>query len=93
MPKPAPKTKTTEPRIDTRAEQPYVGIRTQTPMKGMFKVIDRLFKEIEVWAKKQAIEPVDAPFLRYHVIDMEGVMDIEVGLSGRFATHCRADCR
>lgn len=79
MPKAAPKTKTTEPKIDTRAEQPYVGIRTQTPMKGMFKVIDKLFKELEKWAKQHSIIPSDAPFLRYHVIDMEGMMDIEVG--------------
>jgi effector-binding domain-containing protein len=79
MPTKTTKTKTSEPKIDTRAEQPYVGIRTQTPMKGMFKVIDKLFREMEVWAKQHSITPSDAPFLRYHVIDMEGTMDIEVG--------------
>jgi effector-binding domain-containing protein len=78
--KTASKTKTTEPKIDTRNEQSYMGIRTQTPMKGMFKVIDKLFKEIGLWEKQHGVVRTDAPFLRYHVIDMEGVMDIEVGI-------------
>ena len=67
------------PRIDTRAAQPYMGIRTQTPMKGMFKVVDKLFKELNAWAKKQGLALAGPPFLRYHVIDMAGEMDIEVG--------------
>lgn len=69
-----------EPRIDDRPEKPYMGIRTQTPMKGMSKVVDKLFKEISAWAKQQGMEPAGPPFLRYHVIDMAGEMDIEVGI-------------
>src|SRR5262245_3141682 len=72
-------TTVSEIKIDTRKEQPYMGIRTQTPMKGMFKVIDKLFKEMNAWAKQHDLKPSGAPFLRYHVIDMEGEMDIEVG--------------
>jgi effector-binding domain-containing protein len=70
---------TSDPKIDERAEQPYMGIRTQTPMKGMFKVIDKRFKEMDGWLNKTGAQPSGAPFLRYHVIDMEGEMDIEVG--------------
>ncbi|MBP8001636.1 MAG: GyrI-like domain-containing protein [Chloroflexi bacterium] len=73
-------TTVTSPQIDYRAEKPYVGIRTQTPMKGMFKVIDKLFKEMNVWLKKQGVKSAGPPFLRYHVIDMAGEMDIEVGM-------------
>lgn len=79
MPKTA-KTKTTEPKIDTRSEQPYLGIRTRTPMKGMFNVTDKLFKELGLWQKQHGIDAGGALFLRYHIIDMEGVMDIEVGI-------------
>jgi effector-binding domain-containing protein len=71
---------TTAPKIDERPAQLYMGIRTQTPMKGMFKVIDKLFKELHLWEKQHAVEMAGAPFLRYHVIDMEGEMDIEVGI-------------
>src|SRR5579863_6326740 len=69
-----------KPRIDERPEQQYLGIRTQTPMKGMSSVVTKLFKELNAWFKKQDIEPAGPPFLRYHVIDMEGIMDVEVGI-------------
>ena len=68
-----------EPKIDYRAEKPYMGIRTRVPMKGMFKVVDNLRKELSVWLKQQHLDPAGPPFLRYHIIDMAGDMDIEVG--------------
>lgn len=69
-----------EPKIDYRQEKYYLGIRVQTPMKGMFQVADKLFTELRSWLKQQQIEATGAPFLRYHVIDMKGEMDIEVGI-------------
>lgn len=69
-----------EPKIDSRPAKPYIGIRTQTPFKGMFKVIDQMRKELNGWLKEQNIEPAGPPFLRYHVIDMAGEMDIEYGV-------------
>jgi effector-binding domain-containing protein len=68
-----------EPKIDYRPEKLYMGIRTQTQFRGMFKVVDKLFKEMKTWAKQQKLELAGPPFLRFHVIDMEGEMDIEVG--------------
>lgn len=68
-----------EPKIDDRAERAYMGIRTQTPMKGMFKVVDKLMREMYAWRKESNVELNGSPFLRYHVIDMAGEMDIEVG--------------
>lgn len=72
--------KATEPKIDLRPEQPYMGIRVQTSFQGMFKVVDGLRKELSNWFKEQDIEPAGPPFLRYHVIDMAGEMDIEYGI-------------
>jgi effector-binding domain-containing protein len=69
-----------QPKIDQRPEQPYLGIRTQTPMKGMSRVVSKLFKEIGAWAKQHDLQSAGPPFLRYHVIDMAGEMDIEVGI-------------
>lgn len=68
-----------EPRVNYRAETPTLGIRTRTPFKGMFKVADKLFKELYAWAKQHGITPAGPSFLRLHVIDMAGEMDIEVG--------------
>ncbi len=70
----------TDPQIDQRPETPYLGIRIQTPFAGMFKQIDRISRELRQWFKAQGIEPSAPPFLRYHVIDMNGEMDIEYGI-------------
>src|SRR5579871_5853044 len=68
-----------EPKIDYRDEKPYLGLRTQTPMKGMSSVVNRLMKELSAWVKQQGVKTAGPPFLRFHVIDMAGEMDIEVG--------------
>ncbi|MFO7537814.1 MAG: GyrI-like domain-containing protein [Chloroflexota bacterium] len=73
-------TTVSQPRIDYRTEKSYMGIRTQVPMKGMFQVVDKLRREMSTWLKQQGVEPAGPPFLRYHVIDMAGEMDIEVGI-------------
>jgi effector-binding domain-containing protein len=75
-----PATIVREPRVDERPEQLTMGIRIQTPMTGMSKEATRLFKEIFAWAEKNDVEEAGAPFLRLHVIDMKGEMDIEVGI-------------
>jgi effector-binding domain-containing protein len=69
-----------EPRIDERNEKRYLGIRTQVPMKGLSLVVDRLMKELVAWARQHGVEPSGPLLLRFHVIDMAGEMDIEVGM-------------
>jgi len=65
-----------KPKIDRRPKQVYMGIRTIAPFKGMSKVIDRIGKELNTWVEKNKIKTSGPPFLRYHVIDMRGFMDI-----------------
>jgi effector-binding domain-containing protein len=69
----------TEPEISFRNEQQYVGIRVKTPFNGMFATVDMLLKELRSWVKAHRIADEGPFFLRYHVIDMEGMMDIESG--------------
>ncbi|MBK9050999.1 MAG: GyrI-like domain-containing protein [Chloroflexi bacterium] len=69
---------TTEPKIIYRHEQPYVGIRTQAAVSELPTVIPQLFDETAAWLVKQAITPVGAPFIRYHIINMPGKLDIEM---------------
>lgn len=73
-------TTVSEPKIDIRPERPYLGIRAQTPFKGMFRVADKLRKELTIWLRDHQIEHAGPAFLRYHIIDMEGIMHIEVGI-------------
>jgi effector-binding domain-containing protein len=68
-----------EPKIEYREEKLYMGIRTVAPFKGMFAEVDKLIKELRKWVKQHDIADEGPFFLRYHVIDMNGPMDIEVG--------------
>jgi effector-binding domain-containing protein len=76
-----------EIKIDQRLEKSYLGIRVQTPFRGMFKVVDQLRKELATWLKQKHVAPSGPFFLRYHVIDMEGDMDIEYGVLGAEEIH------
>jgi effector-binding domain-containing protein len=70
----------TQPKLEDRAEQHYVGIRTQTPMSKFKKIIPQYLDELFAWLGKQGLHPAGAPFMRYHVINMEGDMDVELGV-------------
>ena len=43
-------------------------------------LIPRLLGEVFAWLEKQGVAPAGAPFIRYHVIDMEAKLDIELGV-------------
>jgi hypothetical protein len=73
----------TEPKITLRSERQYVGIRVKTPFQGMFAVADRLLKELRRWVKSHGIADEGPFFLRYHVVDMQEMMDIELGFMVR----------
>lgn len=68
-----------DPKIDERPARPYMGIRTIAPFRGMFAEVDKLLKELRKWVNSHGIAEQGPFFLRYHVIDMEGPMDIELG--------------
>lgn len=67
------------PGIDHRAARHYVGLRIITPFEGMFAQTDKLFKELRQWVNAQDLADQGPYFLRYHVIDMQGLMDVEAG--------------
>ena len=46
------------------------------PFKGMSKVVDRISQEVNTWVTENKIKTAGPPFLRFHVIDMRGFMDI-----------------
>lgn len=65
------------PAIVSRPEQHYLGIRTVTPFRGMLAVRDRLMAELY---DRLGARATGNSFLRLHVIDMAGPMDLEVGV-------------
>jgi effector-binding domain-containing protein len=46
----------------------------------MFQEVDRLRKELYAWLAERHLEEGGPSFLRYHVIDMGGLMDVEFGV-------------
>jgi len=70
----------TEPKVEDRTEQHYVAIRTQVTMQELDTAIPQGLGEVFAWLAHQGVAPAGAPFTRYLVIDMEALLDIEVGV-------------
>jgi effector-binding domain-containing protein len=72
------------PEITERAAQPYAGISAWVTMAEIGSVAHRI-PEIFGWLGRRGIEPAGAPFFRYHVIDMERQLLVEVGVPVTYA--------
>jgi effector-binding domain-containing protein len=68
-----------EPEIIQRAAQPYAGISRWVVMAELGSVADRI-PEIFGSLGSRGIAPTGPPFFRYHVIDMEGQLQVEAGV-------------
>ena len=69
-----------EPRIEERAAQHYAGIQATVPMGGISGAIDEAFPELFGWLAKTGTAPAGPPFIRFLVIDMEALLQIELGV-------------
>jgi effector-binding domain-containing protein len=67
------------PRVVQRPEIRYVGIRRVTPFRGMLSQRDELLAQLFDWLGRNDAADAGPAFLRLHVIDMQGPMDLEVG--------------
>jgi effector-binding domain-containing protein len=67
------------PSVVELPDRPTLGIRVVTPFRGMFAVRDELLTGLYRWLDERGIE-AGTPFFRLHVIDMDGPMDVEVGV-------------
>lgn len=70
----------TRPKIETRKEQHTLGIRKSVPMSELPKIIPAYTKEVFTFLRAKGVAPAGPPFLRFHVIDMAGNMDVEIGV-------------
>jgi effector-binding domain-containing protein len=70
---------TTDPKIENRKEQPYVGVRTQVAV-GEFGsgIIPQLHSEARQWLNKHGVKPSGPSIIIYHVINMPGMLDVEM---------------
>lgn len=66
--------------IIERPEQPYVAISADVTMEQLSGLADR-FGEVFGWLAGHGVAPAGPPFFRYHVIDMERLLNVEAGVS------------
>jgi effector-binding domain-containing protein len=67
----------TEPKVEERAEQPYMGIRASVPMDGIAAFIDESFPKVFAHVASNGASPAGAPFVRFNLIDMDGELEME----------------
>jgi len=68
-----------EPKLEDRAEQPYMAVRAQATMQTLDSAIPQGIGEVGAWLGERGIEPAGPPFVRYLVIDMERLLELEIG--------------
>jgi effector-binding domain-containing protein len=68
------------PKIVERPDQPYLGITKNVTTQTIGAVLPPLVGEVFGWLDARGVRPAAAPFFRYHVIDMEREMEVEVGV-------------
>jgi effector-binding domain-containing protein len=67
------------PAVVTHPSRYGLGLRTVTPFRGMFAVRDSLMASLYAWFDERGLA-AGTVYFRLHVIDMDGPMDIEVGI-------------
>ena len=69
-----------EVQIQRREAQSYAAIPMQVTMESLAGAVDQAFPELFGWLARHAIAPAGPPFIRYLVIDMAAVLQIEMGV-------------
>jgi effector-binding domain-containing protein len=68
-----------EPRLVDRPQQPYLGITGRVTMRTIPAIADRL-PEVFAHLAARGLASTGPAFFRYHLIDMERELEIEVGV-------------
>jgi effector-binding domain-containing protein len=69
-----------EPRIEERPARHYLGIQATVPMEGISAAVDQAFPELFGWLAGTGTAPAGPPFIRFLVIDMEALLQLELGV-------------
>ena len=73
--------KTSEPKLEQRGGHPYVGVMVETTIAEMGPKCVKAMDDLFAWVGQNEV-PIDGPpFWRYAIINMEGIMHVEVGLT------------
>jgi effector-binding domain-containing protein len=72
----------TEPAIVDRRAQPYAAVRASVSMEGgeFAAFLDEAWPAVFARLGSLGVEPAGPPFIRYHIINMQTKLQIEVGV-------------
>lgn len=68
------------PEIAERPAQPYVAISAEVAMRDIGTTLPPLHQQVFAWLRERDIPAGGAPFWKYNVIDMERLLEVEVGV-------------
>ncbi len=60
--------------------KPYLGLRKTVTMATFASAIDLGFPELFEWLETHGVETIEAPFVRYYVVDIAAELEIELGV-------------
>jgi hypothetical protein len=69
-----------EPEVIERPAQPYVAIKAQVTMQTLGPTLVPLHARVLTWLHDQHTPAAGAPFWKYDRVDMDGTLDVEVGV-------------
>ena len=69
-----------EPKIEERAARHYAGIQATVPMGDISAAVDQAFPELFGWLATTGTALAGPPFIRFLVIDMEGLLQLDLGV-------------
>ena len=69
-----------KPRIESRREQPYVGIRRTLTRAELGPELGPRFADLARWLAEREAAPSGAPFFRYFVVDTDQHLEVEAAL-------------
>jgi effector-binding domain-containing protein len=67
------------PKVVHRQAVPYVSVRSMETMDSLKTMFPRFMPKVKEWAAKHGLKQVGASFFRYHHVDMNKGLDMEVG--------------
>jgi effector-binding domain-containing protein len=69
-----------KPELVSREAQPYASIRNLVPMGKLGEQLPSQIGEVFGWLAARGIQPAGPPFWKYNKIDMDGELEVEVGV-------------
>ena len=69
-----------KPEMVSREAQPYVSITNLVPMGQLGEQLPPQIGEVFGWLAARGIQPAGPPFWKYNRIDMDGDLEVEVGV-------------